>query len=133
MSTVAPFPIVGIGASAGGLHALEDFFKPVPAQPGMAFVILTHLAPDRDSYLTEILARHTDLPVQVAIDDQKVEINRVYVLPPNASLTIAGGRLRSERNRARPPRTLAYRCLLRIACEGLRRICRRDHPLGQRA
>lgn len=94
MSAAAPFPIVGIGASAGGLHALEDFFKHVPAQPGMAFVVLTHLAPDRDSYLTEILARHTELPVQVATDDQKVEINRVYVLPPNASLTIAGGRLR---------------------------------------
>jgi two-component system CheB/CheR fusion protein len=60
----------------------------------MAFVIVTHLAPDRESFLAEILARHSDLPLQVASDDQKVEANRIYVLPPNASLTIAEGRLR---------------------------------------
>jgi two-component system CheB/CheR fusion protein len=60
----------------------------------MAFVIVTHLAPDRESFLAEILARHSDLPLQVARDDQKVEANRIYVLPPNASLTIAEGRLR---------------------------------------
>jgi two-component system CheB/CheR fusion protein len=93
MNIESPFPIVGIGASAGGLRALEDFFKSVPFNPGMAFVIVTHLAPDRESFLADILARHTDLPVQVARDGQKVEPNRVYVLPPNASLTIAGHRL----------------------------------------
>jgi two-component system, chemotaxis family, CheB/CheR fusion protein len=94
MRTDAPFPIVGIGASAGGLRALEDFFKTIPAQPGMAFVVVTHLAPDRESFLTDILARHTDLPVHVACDGQKVEQDAVYVLPPNASMTIAGGLLR---------------------------------------
>jgi DNA topoisomerase IB len=61
VSTDAPFPIVGIGASAGGLHALEDFFKPVPAQPGMAFVILTHLAPRR---IAKIIRRCQELPGQ---------------------------------------------------------------------
>jgi len=89
-----PFQIVGIGASAGGLRALEDFFKTLPADSGMAFVIITHLAPDRESYLTDILARNTALAFEVAREGQKIEQNRVYVLPPNASLTIAEGRLR---------------------------------------
>ena len=55
------FPVVGIGASAGGLRALEGFFAAMPANPGMAFVIITHLAPDRKSLLIEILARHTSV------------------------------------------------------------------------
>ncbi len=88
-----PFPIVGIGASAGGLRALEDFFKTVPPNPGMAFVVVTHLAPDRESFLADILARHTELAVETAQNGQEVEQNHVYVLPPNASLTIADGRL----------------------------------------
>ncbi|HEY8125350.1 MAG TPA: chemotaxis protein CheB [Methylocystis sp.] len=94
MASESPFPIVGIGASAGGLRALEQFFETVTADLGMAFVIITHLAPDRESFLTDILARHTSLTVHVASDGQKVEPNSVYVLPPNASLTISGGALR---------------------------------------
>jgi len=94
MSSDAAFPIVGIGASAGGLRALEGFFKPIPADPGMAFLIITHLAPDRNSFLSEILARYTSLPVEEAHEDQKVEKNHVYVLPPHASLTIKDGRLK---------------------------------------
>lgn len=92
----APFPVVGIGASAGGLRALENLFQAMPPAPGMAFVIITHLAPDRKSLLTEILARHTTLEVDVAHDDQPVEKDKVYILPPGAILTIADGRLRLE-------------------------------------
>ena len=62
----------------------------------MAFVIITHLAPDRKSLLTEILARHTTLKVEVAHDGQLVEKDKVYILPPGAILTIADGRLRLE-------------------------------------
>ena len=91
-----PFPVVGIGASAGGLRALENFFQPMPPAPGMAFVIITHLAPDRKSLLTEILARHTRLKVEVARDHQPVEKDNVYILPPGAILTIADGLLRLE-------------------------------------
>jgi two-component system CheB/CheR fusion protein len=87
------FPVVGIGASAGGLRALEGFFAAMPANPGMAFVVITHLAPDRKSLLVEILARHAALPVEVALDGQMVEADKVYVMPPNATLTIADGRL----------------------------------------
>ncbi len=94
MQTNASFPIVGIGASAGGLRALEDFFRTFPAEPDMAFVVVTHLAPDRESFLTDILARHTELPVHVVCDGQEVEKNAVYVLPPNASMTMAEGLLR---------------------------------------
>jgi two-component system CheB/CheR fusion protein len=95
-NNAAPFPVVGIGASAGGLRALENFFQAMPPAPGMAFVIVTHLAPDRKSLLTEILARHTTLKVDVARDDQPVEKDKVYILPPGAILTIADGRLRLE-------------------------------------
>src|SRR5712671_526005 len=99
-------PIVGIGASAGGVEALEGFFRAVPAENGMAFVIVTHLPPDRDSLLAEIIGRATRMPVVNARDDQPVEAQHVYVLPPGAVLTINEGRLRlrhtgaAERERA---------------------------------
>lgn len=66
----------------------------MPSNPGMAFVIVMHLAPDRKSLLTEILARYTDMNVDVAHDDQAVERDTIYVMPPQAVLTMAGGRLR---------------------------------------
>jgi two-component system CheB/CheR fusion protein len=97
---------VGIGASAGGVEALEAFFKAVPAENGMAFVVVTHLPPYRDSLLAEILGRATQMPVVNARDDQPVEAQHVYVLPASAVLTIHDGRLRlrhtgvAERERA---------------------------------
>ena len=66
------FPVVGVGASAGGVEALEYLFKAMPAEPGMAFVIITHLAPKRESMLPEILARDTRMPVLVAEDDERL-------------------------------------------------------------
>jgi two-component system CheB/CheR fusion protein len=100
MATDQRFLVVGIGASAGGLRALEDFFKAVPANPGMAFIVITHLAPDRESFLRDILERHTSLTVELARDGQRAEPNSVYVLPPNATLTMAGGLLRLATNDA---------------------------------
>jgi two-component system, chemotaxis family, CheB/CheR fusion protein len=99
-------PIVGIGASAGGVEALEQFFKSVPADNGVAFVIVTHLPPDRKTMLSEILGRATWMPVVDARDGDKVEAEHVYVLPPSAILTIRNGRLqlrhtgRTDRERA---------------------------------
>ena len=90
-------PIVGIGASAGGVEALEQFFKSVPAGNGLAFVVLTHLPPDRESLLSEILGRATRMPVVDARDGEKVEAEHVYVLPPSAILTIREGRLQLRR------------------------------------
>lgn len=87
------FPIVGVGASAGGVEALEHLFKAMPPDPGMAFVIVTHLAPKRESLLPEILARDTRMPVLIAERDQEVRLNHVYVAPADAVLHIEKGRL----------------------------------------
>ncbi len=88
------FPIVGIGASAGGVEALGAFFRAMPADNGMAFVVVTHLPSNRESLLAEILARATEMPVHDASDGEEVEAEHVYVLPAGAALTIGGGRLR---------------------------------------
>src|SRR5207247_1765208 len=80
--------------SAGGVEALEQFFKAVPADNGMAFVVVTHLPPNRESMLTQILARAAQMPVVDARDGETVDAEHVYVLPSNAILTIREGRLR---------------------------------------
>ncbi|HKF11078.1 MAG TPA: CheR family methyltransferase [Xanthobacteraceae bacterium] len=88
-----PFPIVGVGASAGGVEALEYLFKAMPPEPGMAFVVVTHLAPKRESMLPEILARDTRMPVLIAEHDQEIRPNHVYVVPADKVLDISKGRL----------------------------------------
>lgn len=82
------FPIVGIGASAGGLAAFEQFFRIVPSESGMAFVLVSHLDPGHQSMLTEILQRVTKMPVVEAQDQMKVEPDHVYVIPPNRDMEI---------------------------------------------
>ena len=82
------FPIVGLGASAGGLEALEQFFRAVPAGIGMAFVVVQHLDPNHPSILTEILQRSSLLPVLEVQDQMQVEADHVYVIPPNRDLAI---------------------------------------------
>jgi two-component system CheB/CheR fusion protein len=89
----ARFRIVGIGASAGGLESLEQFFMQLPPNPGMAFVVVQHLSPDLPSVMDELLARHCDLPIQHAADSVKVEPNRVYILPPGKEMIIQDRRL----------------------------------------
>ena len=97
MAEGSRFPIVGVGASAGGIEALEGFFRGLPDQPGCAIVIVTHLSPDRESRLHEVLANFTALPVHVAKDEMPVERDSVYVLPAEAVLGIKDGRLRLKR------------------------------------
>ncbi|WP_192499169.1 CheR family methyltransferase [Skermanella pratensis] len=82
------FPIIGIGASAGGVEALTSLFKRMPPQSAAAFVIVTHLAAHRESLLPEILARCTEMPVATAQDGQRVECGHVYLNPPDAVLTV---------------------------------------------
>jgi two-component system CheB/CheR fusion protein len=91
---VSRFHIVGVGASAGGIEALEALFSPMPAEPGMAFVVVTHLGPNHESMLADIIARHTAMPVHPIRDGDAVVINHIYVLRHEASLTITSGRLR---------------------------------------
>ena len=88
------FPIVGIGASAGGIPAMEGLFRGLPAGSGIAFVIVTHLSPERESLLHEVIARYTDLPVVVAEDGMEVRPDIVYVMPHNAILTIQNATLK---------------------------------------
>jgi chemotaxis methyl-accepting protein methylase/C4-dicarboxylate-specific signal transduction histidine kinase len=82
------FPIVGVGASAGGLEAYKAFFSAVPAESGMAFVLIQHLDPTRESLTAELVGTYTRMSVVQAADGMQVEPNRVYVIPPNAYLSI---------------------------------------------
>lgn len=82
------FPIVGIGASAGGLEALEPFFKNMPVNSGMAFVLVQHLDPAHKSIMPELIQRFTDMKVFQVTDNLKVKANCVYVIPPNKSMSI---------------------------------------------
>ena len=91
------FPIVGIGASAGGLEAFTDFLDNLPTNTGMAFVFVQHLAPEQESLLTDILARSTKMPVHTVQNDMRVEPNNVYVIPPAVNMTISQGVLHLQR------------------------------------
>ena len=88
-----PFPIVGVGASAGGLESFEQFFAHVAPGSGMAFVLVQHLDPDHPSLLTEILQRATAIPVTEAQDQVAVMPNNVYIIPPNRDMVIFHGTL----------------------------------------
>lgn len=90
----ALFPVVGVGASAGGLAATTELLRGLDPHSGVAVVVIHHLDPKHDSSLVEILARATEMPVQAATDGQTIEPNQVYVVLPNADLTLAGGALR---------------------------------------
>ena len=94
--------IVGIGASAGGLDAFKSFFANMPADSGMAFVLVQHLSPDHKSMLAELIGKTTSMPVIEAPDGAEVTANHVFIIPPDATMTIAGGRLQVVR--PAPPR-----------------------------
>src|SRR3989338_6406383 len=87
------FHIVGIGASAGGLEALEGFFSHVPPKPNMAFVVIQHLAPKHKSVMDALLKRRTQMDVLVAEDGRKIEANCVYLNPPDKDAAILDGTL----------------------------------------
>src|SRR5207249_7321992 len=95
--TPAPaFPIVGIGASAGGLEAFTHLLEHLPADTGMGFVLVQHLDPDHESALAQILARVTSMPVREVANDLRITPNHVYIIPPNHDIATAQGVLRSE-------------------------------------
>ncbi|MDZ7670287.1 MAG: chemotaxis protein CheB [Gammaproteobacteria bacterium] len=88
--------IVGIGASAGGLAAFEQFLEHVPPHSGLAFVVVQHLDPTQKAMLAELLQRTTEMPVQEATDGAPVKPDHVYVIPPNSELSVHNGRLRLQ-------------------------------------
>ena len=83
-----PFPVVGIGASAGGLEAFRELLDHLPVDTGMAFVFIQHLDPTHESMLTQILSKATEIPVLEVKDGMPVESDHVYVIPPNTNLAI---------------------------------------------
>ena len=86
-----PYPIVGFGASAGGLKAFREILEKLEPTTGMSFVLVTHLAPDHKSYLTEIIERYTKIPVTSVEDGARPEPNHIYILLPNQLLTMRAG------------------------------------------
>ncbi|MET0617743.1 MAG: CheR family methyltransferase [Luteibacter sp.] len=93
MTSTDSFLVVGLGASAGGIEALEGFFRGVTDDLEAAFLIATHLSPDRHSLLHEVIAHFSTRPVSIAAHDAIVEAGHVYVLPEAATLSVAEGRL----------------------------------------
>ena len=87
------FPIAALGASAGGLDALETFFKAMPFDSGIAFVLITHLDPDHVSLLPELIQKCSQMKVHQACNGMKVAPNHIYILPPNKDMTIMHGAL----------------------------------------
>jgi len=87
------FYYVGIGASAGGLEALKEFFTNMPDKTGMAFIIIQHLSPDYKSLMDELLARHTKIPIQVVKDGMVVQPDNIYLIPPKKNLSVFHGKL----------------------------------------
>ena len=93
-----PFAVVGIGASAGGLEALTELFENMPADTGLAFVVVTHQSPEHTSLLPEILARQTAMPVIETVEAVTLKPNHVYVCPPGERLAIGNGTLLPSRD-----------------------------------
>lgn len=104
------FPIVGIGASAGGLEAFTQLLQQLPTDTGFGFVLVQHLDPQHESALTQLLSRATQMPVSEVTDDLRVQPNNVYVIPPDKQMAIAGGVLHLKpRDAGRtPPRSIDF-------------------------
>lgn len=91
------FIVVGLGASAGGIRALQEFFATMPPNSGMAFVVILHLSPEHESNLAQIIQSHTTMPVNLVTKANKVEPNNVYVIPPNRQLEMVDGIVRCKK------------------------------------
>lgn len=85
--------VIGIGASAGGLEALQQFFSCMPPNSGLSFVVVQHLSPDYKSLMADILSKHTEMPVYQAENNMAVEADTVYLIPPKKFMTIKDGKL----------------------------------------
>ena len=112
------FPVVGIGASAGGLAALQQFFRLLPSQCGMAFVVILHLSPKHESSAAEILQRATGMRVRQVVEPLPIEVDNVYVIPPTKDLSMNDGELRlTPSSRARHGRHTAIDLFFRTLAQ----------------
>jgi len=98
-----PFPVVGIGASAGGIEATSQLLKSLTPNPGLSFLVVLHLQPDHASCLAEILAKTTPLKVSEATSGTRVQVDHAYIIPPNCVMTIHDGSIVLERRPMRGP------------------------------
>ncbi|RYZ28911.1 MAG: PAS domain S-box protein [Chitinophagaceae bacterium] len=96
------FPVVAIGASAGGIEALTDFLKHLPADTGISFIYIQHLSPEHESNLAQVLSRSSEIPVLEAKEGIKLKPNHLYIIPPNRSMTLSGDVLRLSLRPVRP-------------------------------
>src|SRR5271166_1180814 len=119
------FPVVGLGASAGGLDAFRRLLAVLPAGTGMAFILIQHLDPTHLSMMVDLLAGHTPMKVQQAADGMPLEREHIYLIPPGAYLSIRGRALRLSEPRERHGARLPFDFFLRSLAEelGARAIC----------
>jgi two-component system CheB/CheR fusion protein len=117
LRSTLPFPVVGIGASAGGLTAVEQLLGSLPSNTGMAYIMVLHLAPDSPSMLHAIFQRYTQMPVLEVLDDLPIEPNHVYIIPPGRSLAMNDGHLRLGRLERTPTRHVAIDHFFRSLAE----------------
>ena len=119
------FPVVALGASAGGLDAFKKFFDALPANCGMAFVLIQHLDPKHQSMMVDLLTGHTPMKVLQATDGMQLERDHVYLIPPGAYLAIEDGTLRLSKPRERHGARMPFDFFLRSLAEecGERAIC----------
>ena len=110
-------PVVGIGASAGGLEAFTELLQALPGNTGLAFVLIQHLAPEHESPLTDLLAKATDMPVAEVTDGMRVEPNHVYVIPADTDLSLMDGLLHTRRRKTTAGRHLPIDYFLRSLAE----------------
>ena len=111
------FPVIGVGASAGGLEAFKRFIKAIPPSSGMAFILVQHLEPNHESLLAEILQKSTSIPVQEVTDNVHVEPDHIYIIPSNKLLTANDGHLQLRvrpRNKKNLPIDLFFTSLAEV-------------------
>src|SRR5579862_2933040 len=119
------FPVVGIGASAGGLDAFRNLLDAFPADAGIALVLISHLDPNHASMMVELLSSHTTMPVAQATNGMPLERNHVYVIPPQAYLSVRNGSLEVLAPQAPHGARLPFDFFLNSLAEGYgtRAIC----------
>ncbi len=119
------FPVVGIGGSAGAIPTLQTFFREMPDEPGMAFVVILHLSPDYESNLDSIIGKVTKMPVVQVMETVEFEINHVYVIPPTHLLTMHDGHIELARLQREAGKRVAVDLFFRALAESqeARAIC----------
>src|SRR3954454_8292088 len=116
-ASALPLPVVGMGASAGGLEAFTAVLRALPADTGMAFVLVQHLDPKHESMLVDLLMKATSMPLEAARDGVSVLANHIYVIPPNANLEIASNVLRLTNRPAGRGVNMPVDCFFRSLAE----------------